>query len=117
MVENDSSEVPKSSKNLWCDLCHYNTSRKSQYDRHLATAKHQQMENGSKMVENGSSTVPKSSNFQCICGKIYKYDSGFYRHKKKCDLKEPTTQTNDTLQLSDTNKQLTTAILQIAKML
>jgi len=113
MVENGSSIVPKSSKNLCCDLCDYNTSRQSQYDRHLATAKHQQMENDSKMVENGSSVVPKSSNFQCICGKIYKYDSGFYRHKKACDFKEPTTQTNNTAQLSDTNKQLTTAILQI----
>ena len=24
--------------------------------------------------------------FQCICGKTYKYDSGYYRHKKICSF-------------------------------
>jgi hypothetical protein len=38
------------------------------------------------MVENGSNFSPKVANFKCCCGKIYKYDSGFYRHKKKCQI-------------------------------
>jgi hypothetical protein len=25
-----------------------------------------------------------TNNFVCVCGKKYKYDSGYYRHKKKC---------------------------------
>jgi hypothetical protein len=37
------------------------------------------------MIENDSDLVPKSSNYyECSCGKMYKYDSGYYRHKKKC---------------------------------
>ena len=113
MIEIGSSIVPKSSKILSCVLCDYTTCRKSQYTRHLATDKHQQNEKDSKMVANVYQQVPKGSNFQCLCGKIYKYDSGFYRHKKTCDFKEPIMKSNDTIQLGDTNKQLTTAILQI----
>ena len=86
MVGNGSILVPKSSESFCCELCDYSTSRKSQYDRHLSTDKHKIRENGSKMVENDSDLVAKSSKFyECLCGNKYKYDSGYYRHKKKCD--------------------------------
>ena len=85
MVVNDSKKVPKSSKKYECVCCDYVTSRKSQFDRHLATDKHKKQENDSKMVVNGSEKVPKSSNFTCECGKVYKFDSGYYRHKKTCN--------------------------------
>ena len=82
----DSSEVPKSSYKFFCTNCNYFTSRKSQFDRHLQTSKHHKQENDSKMVGNDSEKVPKgSTSFTCSCGKIYKYDSGYYRHKKKCN--------------------------------
>ena len=35
------NKVPKSSNEFSCEKCDYNTSRLSQYDRHLLTAKHQ----------------------------------------------------------------------------
>jgi len=60
-----------------CTFCHYNTSRKSQFNRHLLTAKH-------KWNLNDSKNVPKEMNNICSCGKIYKFDTGYYRHKKKC---------------------------------
>ena len=85
MVVNDSKKVPKSSKKYECVCCDYVTSRKSQFDRHLLTEKHKKQENDSKMVVNGSEKVPKSSNFTCECGKVYKFDSGYYRHKKTCN--------------------------------
>ena len=85
MVVNGSDLVPKSSKIYCCLLCDYNTSRKSQYDRHLSTDKHIKTTNGSKMVENDSDLVPNVAQFVCSCGKVYKYDSGYYRHKKKCN--------------------------------
>jgi hypothetical protein len=81
MVVNDSKKVPKSSIFFHCEICDYNTSRKSQLDRHLSTDKHKK----AKMVVNDSKKVPKSSNFSCQCGKIYKFDTGLYRHKKLCD--------------------------------
>jgi hypothetical protein len=41
------------------------------------------------MVVNGSAFVPNSSKlYYCSCGKAYKYDSGYYRHKKTCKFEE-----------------------------
>jgi len=99
MVGNGSNLVPKSSRHFCCKICDYNTSRKSQYERHLATEKHKKMENDSKMVENDSLLVPKSSKYKCTCGKIYKYDSGYYRHKKKCNYKQQAQDTDNNQQL------------------
>jgi hypothetical protein len=76
----------KSSEIFHCDICDYSSSRKSQYERHLLTDKHKNRNNGSKMVVNGSNLVPKSSaGYECECGKLYKHDSGYYRHKKTCN--------------------------------
>ena len=85
-----------------CDYCDYSTSRKSSFLKHASTDKHKNNENGSKMVENDSENVQKVANiYQCSCGKRYKYDTGYYRHKKKCNyIEEVNTlfdkQTNDT---------------------
>ena len=86
MIVDGSISVLESSKNFLCKKCNYKTCRKSQYTRHLSTDKHKKMENDSKMVVNDSVSVLKSSkqNFTCNCGKVYKYDSGYYRHKKLC---------------------------------
>ena len=87
MIENDSILGSKSSKKFICIFCDYSTCRKSQYERHLSTDKHKMIENGSKMVVNDSSKVPKgSTSYKCACGKVYKYDSGYYRHKKICKI-------------------------------
>ena len=54
MKQNETNLVPKSSEKYFCQTCHYNTSRKSQYDRHISTRKH-------KMNQNVTILVPKSS--------------------------------------------------------
>jgi len=82
MMTSENSE--KSSVKYFCKSCHYNTSRKSQYERHLSTAKHTGKENASSWLVNASEKVPKS--FKCICGKEYKHDSSYYKHKKKCSF-------------------------------
>jgi len=88
MVENGSKKSPKVAKKFVCNLCDYSTSKHFDYEKHLATQKHKNATNGSKMVENGSNlsqfvaNVAKSHT--CFCGKTYKYNSGFYRHKKTC---------------------------------
>ena len=62
-----------------CAICKYSTCRKSQYDRHLATSKHK-----SKTSLNNTSNT-KHKEYKCSCGKIYSYDSGYYRHKRTCN--------------------------------
>ena len=32
--------------------------------------------------------VPNKKSFVCGCGKEYRYDSGFYRHKRSCTYTE-----------------------------
>ena len=74
---------PKSSKKCYCKYCHYSTSKKSQYDRHLLTSKHKKKTNtDQELTELG----PKSSTreYICECGKIYKHKQSLYNHKKKC---------------------------------
>jgi hypothetical protein len=68
-----------------CELCDYNTDRKLDYTKHLQTYKHKTNENGSEMVVNDSNLSQKVvKKYECECGKVYKYDSGYYRHKKIC---------------------------------
>jgi len=79
-------KVPKNgSKKYYCELCDYNTSRESQYNRHLSTRKH-------KMELNG---IKKSSkDFLCkYCGKKYQTQSGLWKHENKCKDK-PNIDTN-----------------------
>jgi len=81
----DSKKLLKVAPLYFCKLCDYNTFKKSSFVKHLSTDKHKKCENDSKMVENDSEKLQKVAHkFKCICGKIYKYDSGYYRHKKSC---------------------------------
>jgi len=62
-----------------CICCKYNTSRQSQYERHILSSKH---------IKNLNNNIlqSKSKKYVCDCGKSYKFDTGFYRHKKNCCL-------------------------------
>ena len=70
--------VQESSKNFCCKKCNYYTSRKSQYDRHLLTLKHEKITNDNNLEQK----VPNE--FICECGKKYNYLSGLSRHRKTC---------------------------------
>ena len=84
MIVEDSKKSPKVAPKFYCKCCDYNTCKKSDYIKHLSTDKHKNSENGSKMVVEDSEKSPKVAKYECECGKIYKYDSGYYRHKKNC---------------------------------
>jgi len=76
------NKVPKSSKIYTCETCDYHTSRLSQYNRHLLTAKHEIL---TDTYINTTIKVPKSSKaFTCDCGKEYKHRQSLNNHKKTC---------------------------------
>ena len=82
MIVNDSIFTPKNAKELCCIKCDFVCSKQSDWNRHILTRKHT---NDSKMVVNGSNITPKNAViFECKCGKTYKWESGYYRHKKSC---------------------------------
>jgi hypothetical protein len=82
-------EIPKvdhSSSKFWCEKCDYHTNKPSEHAKHLATKKHKQISNSSNILVNDINTSQKNTkSFTCSCGKQYAYDSGYYRHKKKCN--------------------------------
>ena len=67
---------PNNAYKYSCDVCDYNTSKKSSYNNHLLSAKH-------KMITNGN-TNGNIKKCECICGKEYTFYSGLSRHKKTC---------------------------------
>jgi hypothetical protein len=79
MASNDF--LPKICSKFYCENCDYGTSKKSSYDEHLTTTKHQK-----SMISNDF--LPKTcSKYTCDnCCKEYKDYSGLWRHKKKCKL-------------------------------
>ena len=64
-----------------CTFCSYNTSVKSNYDKHILTPKHQD-----------NIKIEKNANEKCIkcknCNKTYKTRSGLWYHEKTCTFQE-----------------------------
>jgi hypothetical protein len=118
----------KISQKFYCNICDYSTSNKKDYSKHLLTDKHKKTENASDLLVNASKKTPY---FECICGKNYKHDSSYYRHIKKCNIKEITptenikddSQTNNLLiqliksntELQKENQEFKNLILEIVK--
>jgi len=83
-----------------CIICEYSTERKSHWNRHLKTKKHNKYRdytntkkktkednNDNTYTDNQCKSVnkPKCNYiYNCKCGKIYKYLSGLSRHKSIC---------------------------------
>ena len=61
-----------------CISCHYNTSHKRDYEKHVLTDKH-------KKHTLSTFCQPKNTYF-CFCGKKYSERSGLWRHKKICNF-------------------------------
>ena len=71
---------PKNAGNFHCEKCNFTCSKKSNYEKHLMTAKHQ-------LATNRTEKMPKNANpLTCDCGKVYKNRTGLWRHQKKCPI-------------------------------
>ena len=94
----DSKKSLKVANRFECNICYYNTSKRSDFNKHLSTRKHKNNVNDSKMIENEGKISQKiaklDSLYSCECGKQYKYDSGYYRHKKTCHMNSIKVQNN-----------------------
>jgi hypothetical protein len=81
---------------FYCEKCDYGTSKKSSYDNHLTTAKHQ------KTTMNNQN-MPKIKNYICDeCEKQFNDRAGLWRHKKKC-IENVYSKTLDNNNIADTN--------------
>ena len=61
---------------FYCEKCHYSAKRISDYNKHLHTKKHND--------KNDNKNSPTTNQYHCSCGKTYKFQSGYCRHRKVC---------------------------------
>ena len=83
--------LPKFCSKFYCKFCDYGTCKKSSYDDHLLSAKHQKRRFGDVLETNVNKILPKfcSSKFACEkCNKEYASRNGLWKHKQKCKTKE-----------------------------
>jgi hypothetical protein len=75
--------------NYYCKNCDYNTCKKSSYDDHLLSAKHQKTIIGDAGDKNSAVFIPNKKNFICEnCNKSYMSRNGLWKHKNKGTCKE-----------------------------
>jgi hypothetical protein len=63
-----------------CDKCNYFTNNKYDFNRHNLRQKHLL---NIKKTE-ADTFIDTKKTYKCICGAVYKYHSGYYRHRKTC---------------------------------
>ena len=82
----------KSKKHLQyeCTQCNFVTRKKTDYAKHLTTAKHLTLVNSAnRIVNDDAQSTRLDKQYTCACGNIYKFNSGFCRHKKICTFTPP----------------------------
>ena len=89
--------VPESSKIFNCEICDYNTSRQSQYYRHLSTSKHI---NTTIRLHNLVPNVPKV-HICCTCNKEYKHHSSLSKHKIVCNISSSSSNSSNNISTSN----------------
>ena len=77
---NPNNPNAKNAKLFACEVCHFTTSKESNYNIHLTTLKHERLTNPNKIMPE---TTSKSHS--CACGKKYKHASSLCAHKKLCN--------------------------------
>ena len=74
-----------------CKICDYTCSKQSQWDRHINTRKHKNVD---KLFTNVDILGPKKVH-TCYCGKIYSHRQSLSIHKKKCKNNEDSENSED----------------------
>ena len=106
----DYKKMPKNAEKFYCEKCDFICSKKSNYDNHLLTLKHQK-DDADDVLDDAK--MPKNAAlYFCECGKEYKHRQGLWKHKKLCDE-------NNNVQKSSSEenqiKVLTNLVLDVVK--
>ena len=82
----DIKKTPKNANYFECIFCDFICCKQSEWNRHILRPKHLFNEKRYEMIQKNAEKTPKTphDNFECECGRIYRYSSGLWRHKKIC---------------------------------
>ena len=115
--ENTSEEIPSKPDKFSCEKCGFKSNKKSNYESHLTTLKH-------------NSIITRTENehniYTCSCGKIYNARNSLWYHKQTCnklkdedtpDSSEEPQQDDKTLilELLKQNKELHEIVIELVK--
>jgi hypothetical protein len=83
--------MPKICHKFYCEICDYGTSKKSSFDNHNLSAKHQKKhksdENGDKCDTKPAFMLSTVKKIVCKnCDKSYMSRNGLWKHKNKCNI-------------------------------
>jgi hypothetical protein len=90
-----------------CEKCDFLCSKKSNFDKHIATRKHI---NNYTELQKEAEIMPKK--YICICGKEYVHRQGLYTHKKTCNYDE---EKNVIINPVEEVKTLTSLVMELMK--
>ena len=95
----DYNKTPKNAKKYSCEKCNFICRKESEWNRHIITRKHIKSYAGVTMdaIVTPNITIPE---YVCVCGKIYKYRQGLYKHKIKCYITQGKESPNNELSCS-----------------
>ena len=84
----------KSQKIFICKDCNYKTCKKTDFIKHISTAKHQNIDKMLTIVDTNSQIITKEK-YRCECGKKYKHRQSLFVHRKICNFNHNNEQCNN----------------------
>jgi hypothetical protein len=73
-------------KNFVCNICDYTCIKKSNYERHLLSNRHQKIHfKYNNDTKNEQIEQIEQNTYICNCGKKYRFSQGLSKHKKTCN--------------------------------
>ena len=105
-METRGNIFPKKNANFLCKTCDFKCCKKSDWERHVNTKKHEYRHNGNILETPGNNLAPKNAEIFCDCGKSYNSHSGLWKHKKSCPCvnqngSKENTNNNEKIELHD----------------
>jgi hypothetical protein len=97
----DIKNKPKNAKIFVCETCDFKCCKQSNFAIHQTTAKHVRQTTGYKKDMGQEAKNALGPEFACECGKKYNYQSGLWRHKKKCNYVKPINENNIEILVKD----------------
>ena len=89
--------MPKNAEKFHCKKCNFTCYKKSNYDKHLLTRKHNNV--------NGINQKNAVEGYTCdVCNKTFKDRSGLWRHKKQCTYQDSKMETTNVAHSDEINE-------------